>query len=392
MPNDPAPYRARASAYAAKREYDPAIADLTKAISLAPEDTAAYYERANVYCAQGEKELAAADENKIRELGGTVDATCEADGVSYSPVLTTSSSRIFEDYPATQKFTGRPAAPLLTSRRARLYRTMIRRDAQAGPNFAGHYTIARWGCGSTCVRFAIIDARTGRVYFHPKVLQVMQAPYQAEDVLQFRPDSRMLIISGEILSVEPDGPNSPGRIGKFYYEWKNNRFTLLETAGVRREEGAPRLPRDMGQTAAPAPEQLDDLCAGIDNSYECAQAIERHQLQKSENGRRAMRDGEQLRLKLRSGRWQTIKDHKKGNDEASVVKYSFREYIPVWIDNRTIRLKKTIPFTGGAETRTEWVTLKLGRRWEFSSRINPLSERLISGPTGAAFSLCGIWG
>lgn len=257
MPGDPIPYGARASAYAAKKEYDPAIEDLTKAISLAPKDTAAYYKRADVYCAQGEKGLAAADENKLIELGERVSATCEAHGVSESTVITTSSIRRFEDYSATQKFTGRPATPIIANQRARLYRTIIRQDAQEGPNFAGHYTIARWGCGSTCVGFAIIDARTGRVHFHPKALQVMQVPYQAEDVLQFRPDSRMLIISGEILSVEPDGPSTAGRVGKFYYEWKNNRFTLLETVGVKREEGAPPLPSEMAQSAAGAGARLD---------------------------------------------------------------------------------------------------------------------------------------
>lgn len=87
-----------------------------------------------------------------------------------------------------------------------------------------------------------MDARTGQVYFHPTALQVMQVPYQAEDVLQFRPDSRMLIISGEILSVEPEGSSNAGRVGKFYYEWKNNRFTLLETVGIRREEFAQPRP------------------------------------------------------------------------------------------------------------------------------------------------------
>ena len=106
-----------------------------------------------------------------------------------------------------------------------------------GPNFAGNYTIARWGCGSTCVGFAVVDARTGRVYFHPQALQVMQVPYQSEEVLQFLPDSRMLIISGELFTGAAEA--EPGRIGKFYYEWRNNHFALLETVGVQRENFEP---------------------------------------------------------------------------------------------------------------------------------------------------------
>lgn len=65
-------------------------------------------------------------------------------------------------------------------------------------------------------------------------------PYQNEDVLQFRPDSRMLIIAGETLSAGADERKDTGRIGKFYYEWRNNRFTLLETVGIRREAVKPR--------------------------------------------------------------------------------------------------------------------------------------------------------
>jgi len=50
----------------------------------------------------------------------------------------------------------------------------------------------------------------------------------------------MLIIAGETLSAGADERKDTGRIGKFYYEWRNNRFTLLETVGIRREAVKPR--------------------------------------------------------------------------------------------------------------------------------------------------------
>lgn len=237
-PNEPMGYWARGGVYADKKEYDRAIADLTKAISLSPSDTKIYSKRAQVYCAQGKKDLATADENKIVELGGTLTDKCGAGDISQTMVPESGSTRRFEDYPATQKPKGMPATAIIASRRARLYRTIIRRDAQAGPNFAGNYTIAQWGCGSTCVAFAIVDGHTGRVYFHPEVLQAMQVPYQAESVLQFRPDSRLLIISGEILPLDPDKPTGPESVGKFYYEWKNNRLNLIGKAGIKLESGA----------------------------------------------------------------------------------------------------------------------------------------------------------
>jgi tetratricopeptide (TPR) repeat protein len=307
-PEEAAAYWARGSVYADKKEYDKAIADLSKAISLAPTDTKFYFKRAEVYCAQGRKELATADENKIIALGESVLDRCEG-GREPRPELSNAISVArFEDYPAMQRFKGKAAPPILSNRRARQYRTMIQLDAKAGPNFAGAYTIAAWGCGSTCMAFAIIDARTGRIYFHQQVLQVMQVPYQAENVLQFRPESRLLIISGEILPLDPDQPGRPESIGKFYYEWKNDKLKLLGKGD-----------QDLSQ--------LNSICAGIDNSYQCAQAIERHQLQKSEYSPTVNRAGSSLRLQLRGGRSVSLRDFQKRGDEASVVKYSFRDYL-----------------------------------------------------------------
>jgi hypothetical protein len=54
----------------------------------------------------------------------------------------------FEDFRVNEIFKGTPANPLLETRFARLYRTNIRNAAKEGPNFAGHCTIAEWGCGS----------------------------------------------------------------------------------------------------------------------------------------------------------------------------------------------------------------------------------------------------
>jgi hypothetical protein len=191
---------------------------------------------------------------------------------------------------------------------------MIRRDAAAGPNFAGRYTIAKWGCGSTCIGFAVVDARTGQVYSHPTISRAMQVPYQIEDVLQFRPDSRLLIIAGET-----EGPRGAASVGKFYYEWRDNRFSPVGKSGIQLEPGAPPLPPGM---------QLDDLCSGIENSLECAQEIERYQLQKGENARRVKRSGVELRLKLSDGRWLTVQDESGGDDEVLAIKYNFREYLP----------------------------------------------------------------
>jgi hypothetical protein len=221
----------------------------------------------------------------------------------------------FADHPANDKFTGQPAAPVLSSAEARRYRTVIRQQAAAGPNFASQYTIARWGCGSTCVGFAVVDARNGKVHFHPEVRRAMQVAYQVDNVLQFRPDSRLLVIAGEI-----EGPSGQSSKGKFYYEWVNNGFRRIAESDIQLEPGAPPLPPGM---------KLDNLCNGIDNSLECAQEIERYQLQKPDHARRVKRAGGELQLKLTSGRWLAIEDEKDRGEEGGPVKHSFREYLSI---------------------------------------------------------------
>ena len=139
----------------------------------------------------------------------------------------------FEEYSTHSRFTGSPAPAIISHPRARLFHTMIKTQAQNQPNFAGHYNLAIWGCGSACRGFALIDARTGRVYFNPRALNVIGVPFQDEDSLQFRPDSRLLIISGSV-----DGFGGHRDEAKFYYEWRNNRFRLLRRTRIKKSNDA----------------------------------------------------------------------------------------------------------------------------------------------------------
>ena len=131
----------------------------------------------------------------------------------------------FEHYSVRENFRGKSAPVKLSSRRARTFRTMLRENAEKGVNFAGHYIAATWGCGSACWSFAIIDARTGQVYFIPSLLNVGGFGYSDEDLIQFRKDSRLLIVVGS--------PNDKGYVGRYYYVWKNNRLKLLRAVEDR---------------------------------------------------------------------------------------------------------------------------------------------------------------
>jgi hypothetical protein len=135
----------------------------------------------------------------------------------------------FEDYPAAKDFSGKPVATIIAGKQARYYRTRIRPGAKDGPNFSGHYTVVTWGCGSGCLWFAAVDARTGRVYFNPKAANVSTVPYQDEDSLQYRIDSRLLVVSGVVFGLRHEQSES-----KFYFEWRNHRFKLLKRFQVKK--------------------------------------------------------------------------------------------------------------------------------------------------------------
>ncbi len=46
---------------------------------------------------------------------------------------------------------------------AKNFSTAITKAVQGGPNFAGHFTIAEWGCGTACEDHAIVDVVTGNI-------------------------------------------------------------------------------------------------------------------------------------------------------------------------------------------------------------------------------------
>lgn len=129
----------------------------------------------------------------------------------------------FSDFPVAEVYRGAPTAPVLRTRLARLYRTTIREAAKGGPNFAGHYTIALWGCGSDCWGMALVDQINGDVFGGPA--EVVSAPPAPEHPgapqsrgPMFQIDSRLLVIHG-----------CPGEAdcGLYYYEWTGARFKLL---------------------------------------------------------------------------------------------------------------------------------------------------------------------
>jgi hypothetical protein len=139
----------------------------------------------------------------------------------------------FEQYPAPKAFTGKPAPPILKTPGEEAIDTEIREGAAKGPNFAGHYTIVKWGCGSACVSIAVADAMTGIIGESPfSILGYATSLRFPDDTtthttdfepVAYRLNSRLLIVRGC-----PEDKSC----GAYYYEWTGSRFKLLRSAVV----------------------------------------------------------------------------------------------------------------------------------------------------------------
>ncbi len=147
--------------------------------------------------------------------GGAAPAAAEDDTLPPRPDWARVPAPRWEDFPATASFTGTPAPVDLGSRPwAREFRTALRVGAAAGPNFAGAYTLVLWGCGTQCQRWAVVDARTGRVHGHP---------FDAELGVDFRRDSRLVAVN----PLRPDETPSPWRPAPAYFAWDGREMVRV---------------------------------------------------------------------------------------------------------------------------------------------------------------------
>lgn len=130
----------------------------------------------------------------------------------------------FTDYPTTardQPLAGSHPPLRLTTRTARRYTTVIHHAYNEPPNFAGHLRVAAWGCGTDCRNFAVLDQNTGQAYTLPNVDAIVGAMGNGDERVDFRLDSRLLIISGSFNEKPPEG--------RFYYLWTGQRLKPIFT-------------------------------------------------------------------------------------------------------------------------------------------------------------------
>ncbi len=125
----------------------------------------------------------------------------------------------FDDFPVAGRSSGKPSRLNLSSHaQARMFRTMLRDVAKKGANFAGHYAIGYWGCGTECLRIGIVNLRTGQAYV---------SPFYASVGVAYRADSRLLIVAPQEQIRELYGDDAPEYLHPRYYVLRGNKLVLV---------------------------------------------------------------------------------------------------------------------------------------------------------------------
>jgi hypothetical protein len=188
---------------------------------------------------------------------GTLTAFLSLCALATSVWAQSPSTRVprFEEYPAGEIYSGTPATPKIITPLQRKYRTRITEGVEkgwgafrdgneqdrAGPNFAGSMVVVQWGCGSPCMMMAMVDARTGTIYYPPisdsgvgvdslfLPLLTIGRSVPANPDVQFRLDSRLMIVKAT--------PHQAGQHPSYtyYFLWRDDRWTLLRQIPLKEE-------------------------------------------------------------------------------------------------------------------------------------------------------------
>lgn len=131
----------------------------------------------------------------------------------------------FQDFPISEIFNGPNTAPdFSTNSNATNYRTLITNESKQPANFAGHYRLVLYGCGSNCTGFFVVNLKTGKIIS-------LGSNYVADRDILTRVSSSLLIYNA------PYGPDINAYTGDptatvpaDYYVISNNTLMKIYTA------------------------------------------------------------------------------------------------------------------------------------------------------------------
>lgn len=153
-----------------------------------------------------------------------------------SGVFAQSSTPTFKQYAVRVEKVKNVKVNLKSHKSANMFRTNLRNAAKEGVNFAGHYILTTWGCGTNCSHSAIIDARNGRVFFPDQLEGSSFGFCEFSDDTEptvYQADSRLLVLNG---FKGGDLNSKDGRCGIYYLEWTGTKFKQVHFEEKKRVE------------------------------------------------------------------------------------------------------------------------------------------------------------
>lgn len=127
----------------------------------------------------------------------------------------------FDKYSEKVENSSRSVKVRIVTAKDRKYASVLREAASAKADFAGHYILASWGCGASCVVSAAIDTKDGSVHWFPYTVCCWRI--DITEPLEYKVNSKLLITHGKL--------NETGKDDDRYFEFLNGRFGLLQRDG-----------------------------------------------------------------------------------------------------------------------------------------------------------------
>jgi hypothetical protein len=153
-------------------------------------------------------------------------------------VLSDPKAPSFDSYavPIEEKISN-PKLELSSNTIAKRYQTVLRQELHNGPNFAGHYRVAIWGCGTSCAMFAVINLKTGQIITAEGLTSVSGNHLAADDFLsntgseswgfRYKTGSKLLVLVGTLDEDE-------SREGAFYFVLQNEKLIPIHSTVVKK--------------------------------------------------------------------------------------------------------------------------------------------------------------
>ena len=104
------------------------------------------------------------------------------------------------------------------------FRTQIKNQCRSdGVNFAGHFTLTHWGCGSNCEEIAIVDRINGKIYYSNLISLSNSIFYE----VKYKHDSKMIVMNYWLLSDYKGYITCSDTWPLEVASWDNSKFKFL---------------------------------------------------------------------------------------------------------------------------------------------------------------------